>query len=399
MIRSASLFSQLLSKIPRAEFASLVHRHRADHASKGFTCWNQLVSMLFCHLAHADSLRDICNGLTSTMGKLKHLGVERTPKRSTLSYANKNRPAELYKDLFFTLSNRFRSQGELGKSKRKFKFKNKLLSLDSSTISLCLSMFSWAEYRKAKGGVKLHVLLDHDDYMPSYVIVTEARKHDKTVASKFKFQPGSIVAWDRAYNDYSHFGQLTEDGVYFVSRMKDNALFEVIEDKRPPKNTNVLSDQTIRLIGVGAADKCPYLLRRVAVWDEMNCRVIVLISNHLTFGASTIAGIYKERWQIEIFFKTLKQNLKVKTFVGTTENALLIQIWTALISLLLLKWMHFNSKWHWSFANLASLFRMNLFTYRDLDGWLDKPFGSPPLNPEEGTSVQLTFGFGQTITT
>ena len=351
--------------------------------------------MLFCHLAHADSLREICNGLNSTMGKLKHLGVDRTPKRSTLSYANAKRPAALYRDLFFTLSDRFRSQGELGVRNRKFRFKNKLLSLDSSTISLCLSLFPWADYRKAKGGVKLHVLLDHDDYMPSYVIVTEARKHDKTVASKFKFQPGSIVAWDRAYNDYGHFGQLTEDGVYFVSRMKDNALYEVVEERRPPKNTNVLVDQIIRLTGTGAAEKCPHLLRRVAVWQKEEGRVIVLISNHNTFGASTIAAIYKDRWQIELFFKTLKQNLKVKTFVGTSENALLIQIWTALIALLLLKWMHFNSKWNWSFANLASLLRMNLFTYRDLDGWMDNPFGSPPLNPEEGQSVQLSFGFGQ----
>ena len=178
-LRKASLFSQLLQHFPRTEFDRLVREHGAEKHSKGFSCWTQFVAMLFCHLGRADSLREICNGLACCLGKLTHLGIFKAPKRSTLSYANAHRPAALFEDLFWTSANRLRSSGGLGCRKKKFRFKNKLMSLDSTTISLCLSVFPWASYRRAKGGVKVHVLLDHDDYMPSYVLITEARKHDR----------------------------------------------------------------------------------------------------------------------------------------------------------------------------------------------------------------------------
>jgi len=163
--------------------------------------------------------------------------------------------------------------------------------------------------------------------------------------------------------------------------MKENALYEIVESRRPPQNSNIVADQIIRLTGFYSKDKCPHLLRRVVVWDPEKERIIELLTNHLDFGATTISAIYKERWQIEIFFKTLKQNLKIKSFVGTTENALLIQIWTALIALLLLKWMHHISRAGLSFSVLASMFRLNLFTYRDLRAWLDDPFNTPPKLP------------------
>ena len=201
MIKGSSLFSQLLHHFPRAEFAHLVAKHQAEKSTKGFSCWTQLVSMLFCHMAHADSLREICGGLACCIGKLRHLGIYKAPNKSTLSYANQNRPAALYEDLFWTMLHRFRNNGGLGCRKRKFRFQNKLLSLDSTTISLCLNLFPWAKFRRAKGGVKVHVLLDHDDYMPSYVLITEAKKHDRTVAGRFPLKPGSIVAFDRAYTD------------------------------------------------------------------------------------------------------------------------------------------------------------------------------------------------------
>ena len=189
MIKGSSLFSQLLHHFPRTEFAHLVAKHQAEYRSKGFTCWTQLVSMLFCHMAHADSLREICGGLACCIGKLRHLGVSKAPNKSTLSYANQNRPAALYEELFWTMLNRFRSSGGLGKRKCKFRFKNKLLSLDSTTISLCLSLFPWAKFRRAKGGVKVHVLLDHDDYMPSFALITKAKRHDRTVAGRFNLKP------------------------------------------------------------------------------------------------------------------------------------------------------------------------------------------------------------------
>jgi IS4 transposase len=195
------------------------------------------------------------------------------------------------------------------------------------------------------------------------------------------FNAGSIVAFDAAYNNYMLFAQWTERGIYFVTRMKSDAVYEVIENCRVPLNRNILSDEIIRLTGRRAAGKCPHPLRRIVVWDRENDRTIVILTNHLEFGATTISAVYKDRWQIEIFFKALKQNLKIKTFIGTTENALRIQIWTALLALVLLKWLHYRSRASWSFSNLASLLRLNLFTYRDLNEWLTNPFETPPLVP------------------
>ncbi len=392
MIKVASLFSQLLHHFPRTEFAHLVAKHQAERRAKGFTCWTQMVAMLFCHMAHADSLREICGGLACCQGKLRHLGITKAPNKSTLSYANKHRPAQLFEELFWTMVHRFRTSGGLGTRKRKFRFKNKLLSLDSTTISLCLNLFPWATFRRAKGGVKVHVLLDHDDYMPSYALITEAKRHDRTVARRFNLKPGSIVAFDRAYNDYTLFSQWTENGIFFVTRMKDYAVYRVVESRSVPQNRNILADQIIQLTGQKAEEKCPHLLRRVVVWDEANNRLISLLTNHLTFGATTISDIYKDRWEIEIFFKTIKQHLKIKTFIGTSENALRIQIWTALIALLLLKYLHHLSKFRWSMSNLATMLRLNLFTYRDLVKWLHDPYGQPPNIP----MAQLPLpGFGQ----
>jgi hypothetical protein len=391
MVQVASLFNQLLQHFPRTEFAALVKKHGAERDAKGFTCWTQFVSMLFCQLGRADSLREICNGLACCLGRLVHLGIARAPCRSTLSYANQHRPAALFEELFWTASARFREQQALGGRKHKFRFKNKLLSLDSTTISLCLALFPWAKFRRAKGGVKAHVLLDHDDYLPAYVLLTEAKRSDVKLADSFALNPGSIVAMDRGYTDYALFGRWTIAEVYFVTRLKDNAAYEVVEDCEVPANRGILADQLIRLTGAQARTDCPCLLRRVAVWDADNEREIVLLTNLLEFGATTIAAIYKERWQIELFFKALKQNLTVKTFVGTSENALCIQIWTALIALLLLKWLHHLSKANWSLSNLAAMLRLNLFTYRNLAKWLDDPMETPPLLP---TPEQLTLTLG-----
>jgi DDE family transposase/uncharacterized protein DUF4372 len=389
MVQAMSLFNQLLQHFPSLEFAALVKKHGAERAAKGFSCRTQLVAMLFCQLAHADSLREICNGLACCLGKLVHLGMGVAPNKSSLAYANQHRPAKLYEDLFYTVLGRFREEKGLGLRKPRFRFKNKLLSLDSTTISLCLEMFPWAKFRRAKGGVKAHVLLDHDDYLPRYVLITEARRSDVKMAEAFPLNPGSIVVMDRGYNDYALFCNWTAQEIYFVTRLKDNAVYEVTQDCAVPANRNIRSDQLIRFTGGKARQDCPCLLRRVAVWDAVNQREIVLLTNLLEFGSTTIAVIYKDRWEIELFFKALKQNLKVKSFVGTTENALRIQIWTALLAILLLKWLHHLSKAKWSLSNLASMLRLNLFTYRDLQAWLHNPFGTPPILPQP---QQLTLG-------
>jgi Domain of unknown function (DUF4372)/Transposase DDE domain len=391
MVQAASLFNQLLQHFSRAEFASLVKKHLAERAAKGFTCWAQFVAMTFCQLAHADSLREICNGLACSEGKLVHLGIANAPNKSTLSYANEHRPAALFEEVFYTSLNRFREQQGMGARKAKFRFKNKLLSLDSTTISLCLDLFPWATFRRAKGGVKAHVLLDHDDYLPSYILITEANQSDVRIAQSLDLKAGSIVAIDKGYNDYHLFAKWTDRKVFFVTRLKDNAAYEVVESFLGPLPRNILADQIIRFTGTQAVKSCPHLLRRVVAWDPVNEREIVLLTNLLHFGATTIAAIYKDRWEIELFFKALKQNLKVKSFVGTSRNALLIQIWTALIAMLLLKWLHHLSKAKWSFSNLASMLRLNLFTYRDLCRWLENPFGTPPLVPlAEQLSLNLS---------
>lgn len=387
IVQVASLFNQLLQHFPRTEFAALVKKHDAERAAKGFTCWTQFVAMLFCQLGRADSLREICNGLACCLGRLVHLGITKAPRRSTLSYANEHRPAALFEDLFWTALTRFREQPGVGSRKHQFRFKNKLLSLDSTTISLCLTLFPWAKFRRAKGGVKAHVLLDHDDYLPAYVLLTDAKRSDVRLADSFTLNPGSIVAIDRGYIDYALFARWSTAGVFFVTRLKENAAFEVVEECQIPANRNIRADQLIRLTGTRAQADFPELLRRIVVWDAENEREIVLLTNLLEFGSTTIAAIYKERWKIELFFKALKQNLTVKTFVGTSENALRIQIWTAMIALLLLKWLHHLSKANWSLSNLASMLRLNLFTYRDLTKWLHDPMETPPLVP---AAQQLT---------
>lgn len=396
MVKTASLFSQLLQMFPRSEFASLVKKHKAERNAKGFDSWTQFVAMVFCQLGRADSLREICNGLACCIGKLFHLGIARAPNKSTLSYANSHRPHQLFEDLFFTALNRFRSQSPVGARKTKFRFKNKLYSLDSTTISLCLSLFPWASFRRTKGGVKAHVLLDHDDYMPSYVRLTEARRHDVTIARGLRIPPGSIVVMDRGYVDYALFAEWDRQGVFFVTRLKDGAVFEVVETFDVPDRGSVLADEDIMLTGARGEKLCgDILFRRIVVWDSVNECELVLLTNMPKLAASTIAAIYKERWEIELFFKCLKQNLKVKTFVGTSENALRIQIWTALIALLLIKWAHHLSRASWSLSNLASMLRLNLFTYRDFMEWLHDPFGTPPVIPDAEQLLLLTSPLGQ----
>lgn len=392
MVRRASLFSQLVALFRRRQFYGLVIEHRAERYSKGFSSWDHFVAMLFCQLAQAKSLREICGGLACTMGKLRHLGMKGAPKKSTLSYANAHRPWQMFRDLFYETLKICKMSAP---KNRKFRFKNKLLSLDSTTIALCLALFPWAEFRRTKGAVKLHLLLDHDGYFPTYAYVSNGKKHDVTIARKISLPPGSIVAMDRGYNDYKLFASWSENGIYFVTRMKDNADYTVVEWRTIPITGDVLSDQLIRLNGYYAQRNCPHILRRVVVWDKENEREIVLLTNHLKFGANTIAAIYKDRWQIEQFFKALKQNLKVKTFVGTTENALYIQIWTALIAMLLIKYLQFKSKFGWALSNLVAFLRWNLFTYRDLWEWIDNPFEILPIKPLPVQYVLSLPGFGQ----
>lgn len=377
----STLFSQMLSLISRRDFDYAVRRHQADKGAKGFSSWDQFVAMLFAQVASADSLREICGGLATVRGKILHLGLKKSPGASTLAYANQHRPWQLYETLFHELLSQ--CQSVAAGQRRQFRFKNPLYSLDSSTIDLCLSLFDWAHFRRAKGAVKVHLLLDHQGHLPCWALITDGKTHDVRPARTLSLPAGAIVAMDRGYNDYALFGRWTDEGIYFVTRLKENACYDVQEHREVPSNGKILSDEIIFLSGTGAEEKCPHPLRRVVVLDEKNDREIVLLTNQMTFAASTIGAIYKERWQIELFFKAIKQNLKIKTFVGTSENAVKTQIWIALIAILLLKFLQMKSFWPWSLSNLSALLRLNLLTQRDLWEWIHHPYAPPPTPPPD----------------
>ncbi|MEI6423748.1 MAG: IS4 family transposase [Lentisphaerota bacterium] len=388
MNRCSSLFSQMLGIVSRGDFSRKVKEFGTDRNSKGFSSWDQFVSMLFCQMAQAKSLREICGGLKSCLGKLVHLGVGRTPSKSNLSYSNKNRSWELYEAVFYDLLRSCRSS--VPWNKKKFRFKNKLYSLDATVIDLCLSLYDWAKYKTTKGAVKLHMLLDHDIYLPTFVNITDGKVHEVNIAKMLNLPKGSIVAMDMGYNDYGMFYDWTMKCVWFVTRMKGNAKYRVVSrSKTPSGKKNILSDEIIEFTCFYARKDCSVQLRRVTVWNEEKSEEMVFLTNNMKLAASTIASIYKERWQIEIFFKMLKQNLKVKTFVGTSANAVKIQIWTALIALLLIKYLQFKARFAWSLSNLVAMLRWNLFTYRDIWEWLDNPFCSPPEEEYEQPELPL----------
>jgi hypothetical protein len=335
--------------------------------------------MLFCHIGSAHSLREISGGLATAMGKLVHLGMKGAPKRSTLSYANGHRPWQLFEKVFYQVL--AEAQATAAGQKRRFRFQNPLRSLDASTIDLCLNIFDWAKFRRTKGAIKLHLLLDHQGCLPCWALITEGKTHDVKPAHRLALEPGTIVAMDRGYNDFGLFRRWTEAGVWFVTRAKTNLAYRAVLNRPLPERGPVRKDQEIVLTGYYARKTYPYRLRRIVVWDAEQEREIVLLTNHMDFAARTIAQIYKDRWQIELFFKAIKQNLKIKTFVGTSENAVQIQIWTALISMLLLKILQLRSQFDWSLSNLAAMLRFNLLTYRDLWSWLDAPFEVPVWEP------------------
>ena len=394
MTRVSSIFSQILQLIPRFEFESAVRKHDAERHARGFSSWGQFIAMLFCQLGHAKSLREICGGLAASEGKLRHLGLPAAPARSTLAYANEHRPWQLCQTVFDQLLAKCQTlaASQPGtRKKRKFRFKNPLLSLDASVIDLCATMFDWAKFRLTKGAVKLHLLLDHDGYLPSYAVITEGKKHEVRVARQMRFTPGTILVFDRGYTDYEWFANLIQQGVYFVTRLKENADYGVVENLAVPQGRGVRRDQVIFFYKLAKAGIDAYF-RRIEFYDEENDRVLVFLTSHMGLAAATIAAVYKERWQIELFFRALKQSLRVKTFVGTSANALKTQLWTALIAMLLVKYLQLKSSFGWSLSNLVALLRQQLFVYRDLWTWIDDPFQPPPITARlpEQLALQLS---------
>lgn len=378
-----TLFSQIISKLDSSKFKKLVKTHRSNKHHKGFDSWSHLVSMLFCQFANSQSLRDISNGLRSATGNLNHLGMLKATSKSTLSYQNKNRSWELFRNYYYVL---LESLGQQAHFKRtNFKIKSKIFLLDATTISLCLNLFDWARYKTKKGAIKMHTLLDYDGHLPAYVNITDGKTADNKGAHDIPLLKGSVIVADRFYNDFSLLNVWDSNGVYFVVRHKDNIKFRTLKELELPeqRHQHVLKDEIIELTGINTKEKYPTKLRRVALWDEKNQQTIEVITNQMSWTANTITELYKARWEVEIFFRDIKQQLHIKSFIGTSHNSVMIQIWTTLMTILILKALKTQAKHSWYLSNLVAFIRLNLFVKVDLHKWIDNPFAKEQPPPDK----------------
>lgn len=360
MKQVSTIFNQLLDFLPKNKFQSFIGQHKADRYVKNFTCWQQLLTLLYAQATGKDSLRDIELGLMSHQNKWYHLGLT-SITRSNLSYANKNRPYEIYESLFYELLKECR---QLSPSENRFSFENPLYSMDATVISLCLSVFPWAKYRKTKGALKLHVLLNNRTVIPEFAVVNEAKIHEINIArdSNYPLSVGSILVFDKAYIDYGWFSKINKNKMFFVSRTKKNTNYFTIE-KRETNEQGVLSDEVIGLGGDKGMEEYTENLRLITYYDKEQDKIYTFFTNNFELSAKTIADIYKDRWQIEIFFKWIKQNLKIKSFLGTSKNAVLTQIWVAMIYYLLLIYIKFKARLKMSLLEFTRIIK-ELFMMR-----------------------------------
>jgi hypothetical protein len=356
-----TILSQILKLVPRHEFETLAIQHHSGGAFRTASRWSQFVSLTMAQLSGRNSLRDIVDNMSAQMHRLYHLGSAKL-SRSNLSRINEDKPYALYEALFGKLLTRCQGVAP----DHNFKFNHPLYSLDASTIDLCLSAFPWADFRTTKGAVKLHVGLNHAGYLPEFVTITEGKKHDVTVGRMLNFPKGSMVAIDKAYNDYAWYKQLTDKEIFFVTRLKNNAKYRIIDRRSVLKNKGLTCDQTIEFTGPQVSKKCPVQLRRVGYKDAETGKHYVFLTNNFKLAAKTIADIYKARWQVELFFKWIKQNLKIKSFVGTSKNAVMTQIWIAMCVYLLIAFLAFQSGLTKSMQQIIRLLQLNLFDKRDL---------------------------------
>lgn len=370
-----SVFSQMIQLLPKDSFRSLVKKHESDKHSKGINSWTHLIAMLFCHLAKVNSLRDISGGLQSISGNLNHLGVSKAPSKSSISYLNEKRDWKLFRDFYFSLLDHFQTVHNFRRTAHR-KLQRKIFILDSTTISLCLSVFDWATFRQRKGAIKLHTVLDFDGCLPVFVDMTKGKTHDVTAAKEISFPSGSILVMDKGYIDYEWFQYLDSSNIFFVTRAKDNMKYEVVKDFEINEKDKgrVLEDKDVRVTGFYSSEKYPKTLRLVKIWDEDTQQELTFLTNNRYWTAVTVADLYKSRWEIEIFFKQIKQHVKITSFIGTSENAVLIQVWTALITMLLLKFLKEKAEHKWHLSNLITFVRLNLLVKINLWTWLNKPF-------------------------
>ena len=386
-----TLLSQITSLLPRHLFHDIVNKYQSDKYSKGIDSWTHMISMLFCQLGHAESVRDISNGLRSITGNIHHLGCSKAPSKSTVSYVNAHRTYKIFQEYYYALADYLGKRANFPKPDL-HQIKRKIYLLDASIISLSLSLYDWAWYKTRKGAVKLHMLLDYDGCIPAFADLTQGDVHEINMARKLELPSGSILVFDMGYYDFSWWNKLDSNNIFFVTRAKNTISYEVIEsfDLSNEKDSNIKEHCKIRLKSAKGRKEYPKMLQLVRYWDEVNQNELVFLTNNRYWTAKTISRIYKERWQIESFFKIIKQNLRVKSFVGTTENAVQIQIWTALITILLLTYLQIKAKYQWHMSNLITFIRLNLFVKIDLWEWINQPFVRP--KPEDTNQLLLFSG-------
>ncbi len=383
MAHHNTVFSQLLKLVPRHRFEVLAKAHHIGRRFRKTSRWSQFVALAMGQLSGRHSLRDVVANAAAQVSCWYHLGARRIT-RSTLARVNEHQPCEFYESLFGILYQRCRSQAP----GHRFRFKNPLYSIDSSLIDLSLKIFPWGHFALGKSAMKLHLGLDHRGYLPAFATITESRTSDIEVARSLALPKGSIVVCDKGYDDYSWYTGLTHQGVYFISRQKRSALYRVVERRCVNKSQGLICDQTIELTGPKSRKEKLARLRRIAYRDAETGKRYVFLSNNFKLAASTIAACYKERWQIELFFKWIKQNLKIKAFLGTSKNAVMTQIWIALCVYLMLAYLKYLSKISGSLQHMIRLLQLNLFARRDLLALLH---GDPPPSQPPDPQVQLAF--------
>ena len=352
MSHSNTILSQVMQLIPRHQFETIVKNHSGNHYVKRFDCWNQLTTLLYAQASGKESLREIEQGLAVNDARLYHLGLPKI-KRSTLADANQTRSYQIFESLFYKLLSRCQTLT----SKRGFKFNNPLHILDATIIDLCLSSFSWAKFRTTKGGIKLHYQFNHSGQIPSFLVITDAKAHETTVTKKFfTLSADSIYCFDRGYNDFVLYRRITEAKAFFVTRAKDNLDFTVIGQHTQTLKKNILSDELIQL------NNPKYIkpLRMIRFYDSESGDIFVFLTNNFALAPHTITQIYKARWEIEIFFRWIKQNLKIKTFLGTNRNAVMSQIWVAMCYYLLLAYIKYQTKFKRSLFYLHKMIQDTL---------------------------------------
>ena len=368
MAHSNTILNQLIALFPRHDFESLAKVHHKGQKFRSFSRWSQFLAMTVAQLSGRKSLRDLVANIKAQGHRIYHLGMRQT-SRATLARVNEQQPYELYKDLFFSLLKRC----QMHAPQNRFKFKGKLYLLDATTIDLCLAVLPWARFRKTKGAVKLHFGLDADGYLPAFMDMTTGKVHESRWAKALSLPPGSTVVFDKGFTDYAWYQSLTDRNITFVTRLKRNAVRQDLDKRRGRKAKWVVGDQRIRLKGMDSD------LRMVEYVDPDTSRFYRFITNSFDLKASIIADLYKERWKIELFFKWIKQHLKVKTFLGTTPNAVLTQLWIALCVYLLLSYLKFKAKLGISLTAILRLLQLNIFERRHLIDLLKPPDRYQPM--------------------